>query len=388
MKFIYPSVLLLVSLAPDICSALEIRDYSPTRHDRFTADPRAFNPDAWIDAKAYAAVGWSMTEPKQQVVLVSPQHFLLPTHWDLKRGELVSFMAPNGGIWSSTIESTTPIRQQGRKTGLSLGRFLEPLPYSSQIRPLPYLRLPSENDYLGMSLQVFGADDRVGAATLAGFADLKSGPALSRVCRFDYPVNAGGGDDCRIEAGDTGGATLAWLNDKPVLVGTHSTVQSDDAGAVNWNYDVFVPRYAPLIDALMKADGWRMIPSDVIPADLRMDVAITPQPLRRTQPATLTTTISNPTPREDGNVEVTFNFFSDSPPDSISADGWLVQQTAAAKWTMRRATMAASASTTITAHWNAVPEIPFFGFAVTIDSDATVGFGVPWVYLTEAPVVE
>lgn len=128
MKFIYQSAIILISLAPDISSALEIRDYSPARHDRFTADPHAFNPDAWIDAKDYAAIGWSMTEPKQQVVLVSPQHFLLPTHWDLKRGELVSFMAPNGGIWSSTIESTTPsgsrVVRQGSRSGDSVNPCL------------------------------------------------------------------------------------------------------------------------------------------------------------------------------------------------------------------------------------------------------------------------
>jgi hypothetical protein len=110
-----------------------------------------------------------------------------------------------------------------------------------------------------------------------------------------------------------------------------------------------------------------------------------PAPLVRTQPGKMTIQINNSSPTEDSNVRVTLSFNSGTGPDSISADGWVVDQAGPVEWKFHRATLPSETGTTMTATWNAVPDVPQVGVGIACFSDLSGGVGIPFIFLTEAP---
>lgn len=95
--------------------------------------------------------------------------------------------------------------------------------------------------------------------------------------------------------------------------------------------------------------------------------------------------IGNSFSTEDSNIHVTLSFSSGTGPDSISADGWVVDQAGPLEWKFHRATLPENTTTTLTATWNAVPDVPQVGLGITSSSDLSDGVGIPFVFLTEAP---
>lgn len=384
---LFPTLGLAFGLLSSAALALDIRGYEPIRHDRFIGFPSAptLNADAWFDASAYCGVGWSVSDPRRQFVLVSPQHFLFAAHWALQAGEVIRFLAPDGTLHDSVVESTTQVTVDGNGVDLMLGRLSEPVAAETGIKPLPYLHFANSSSYGNIALQVFGENAQVGAGSLRGYNNLDPGTGMTWMSYFARMASETGQDDCNFTVGDSGSPTFSLWNGKPALVGTHSMLFTDAQNTFYFNYDSFVPTYVPQLDELLAADGWRMIPSDVASTTLAGKASTSPSPLVQGQTGSATFTVQNSSRTPDGNVRVTLTFPKGADPDSITGDGWVLESGGPLVWTFRRASLAARTGTTLKATWNLVPSASSLPVAMTMQSDGCAGAGQSFTFSPQTP---
>jgi hypothetical protein len=367
----FPTLGLAVGVLSSAALALDIRGYEPIRHDRFVGFPSApvLNANAWFDASAYCGVGWSVSDPRRQFVLVSPQHFLFAAHWGLQPGEVIRFLAPDGTLHDSVVESSTQVTVNGNGVDLMLGRLSVPVAAETGIKPLPYLHFEDSSSYGNIPLQVFGENAQVGAGSLRGYNNLDPGTGMTWMSYFARMASETGQDDCNFTLGDSGSPTFSLWNGKPALVGTHSMLFTDAQHTFYFNYDSFVPTYVPQLDEMMAADGWRMIPSDAAPTSLAGKASTSPSPLVQAQAGSATFTVQNSSRIPDGNVRVTLTFPKGADPDSIEGDGWVLESGGPLVWTFRRASLPARTGTTLKATWNLVPSVSSMPVGLMIQSD-------------------
>jgi len=368
---LFPCLGLAVGLLSSAALALDIRGYEPVRHDRFIGFPSVptLNPDAWFDASAYSGVGWSVSDPRRQFVLISPQHFLFAAHWSLPPGEVIRFLAPDGTLRDYVVESSAQVKVDGNGVDLALGRLTEPVVAETGIKPLPYLHFADSSLYANIALQVFGENAQVGAGKLRGYNNLDPGTGMTWMSYFARMASETGPDDCNFTIGDSGSPTFSLWNGKPALVGTHSMLFTDAQHTFYFNYDSFVPTYVPQIDELMAADGWRMIPSDGATTSLAGKASTSPSPLVQGQAGSATFTVQNGSRSADGNVRATLTFPKDADPDSVGGDGWVLESGGPLVWTFRRASLAARTGATLKATWNLVPSVSSIPVGVAMQSD-------------------
>lgn len=383
---LFPTLGLAVGLLSSAALALDIRGYEPIRHDRFVGFPSAptLNPDAWFDASAYTGVGWSVSDPRRQFVLVSPQHFLFAAHWSLQPGEVIRFLAPDGTLHDYAVESTTQVTVDGNGVDLTLGRLSAPVAAETGIKPLPYLHFEDSNSYADIPLQVFGENAQVGGGSLRGYNNLDPGTGMTWMSYFDRMASETGQDDCNFTVGDSGSPTFSLWNGKPALVGTHSMLFTDAQHTFYFNYDSFVPTYVPQLDGLMAADGWRMTPSDVVATTLAAKASTSPSPLVQGQAGSATFTVQNSSRTPDGNVSVTLTFPKGAAPDSVAGDGWVLEAGGPLVWTFRRANLPARTGTTLKATWSLVPAVSSLPVAIAIRSDGCASAGQAFTFNPQA----
>jgi hypothetical protein len=363
----------LLATAP--LSALEIRSYASSRHDRFTGFPSApvVNAGSWFTGSLYTGVGWSVSDTRRQFALVSPRHFLLASHWGILAGEQIRFLGPDGQTHTFTVASTTRITTGTGPTDLTLGRFTETVPLSSGVTPFAYLKLQNDNQYLNRSLQVFGFNARVGSGTTATFVDAEISPKeFTRLVRFDYVIAAGAQDDCYFAVGDSGSPSFSISNGKPALVGTHTAVNGNDptTPTIYHNYDTFVPHYITELDALMATDGWQMIPSNAASNTLTRSASSASSTLRQAHAGTATFTVQNAN-NAANNLRLSLTFPSGTAPDSITADGWIVDASGPLTWSFHNQSLTASSSLSVTANWSSVPAVSSMEVQMTTQSDGS-----------------
>jgi hypothetical protein len=367
----FPTLGLAFGLLSGAALALDIRGYEPIRHDRFIGFPSAptLNPDAWFDASAYCGVGWSVSDPRRQFVLVSPQHFLFAAHWGLQPGEIIRFLAPDGVLHDYTVESTAQVTVDGGGIDLMLGRLSAPVAAGTGIKPLPYLNFVDSSSYANIPLQVFGENAQIGSGSLRGYNNLDPGTGMTWMSYFARMASETGQDDCHFTIGDSGSPTFSLWNGKPALVGTHSMLFTDAQNTFYFNYDSFVPTYVPQLDQLMAADGRRMIPSNATATSLAGKAATSPSPLAPGQAGSATFTVQNSSRGADGNLRVTLTFPNGAEPGSVAGDGWVLESGGPSVWVFRRATLAARTGTTLKATWNFVPSMSSIPVTLTMQSD-------------------
>jgi hypothetical protein len=337
-------------------SAMEIRGYSAARHDRFIDFPTDpdLNPTIWFQGENYPGVGWSVSNPQRQFALVSPQHFVMATHWGISPGEEICFRAPSGDLVTMTVDTTSVVMDGPNTTDLTLGRFTEPVPELSGITPFPYLNLPAESDYRKATLQIFGFTTRVARGVMAGFST-QNISGNTRMHHFLYFTEGDNfhQDDGYFVVGDSGSPSFATVNGMPGLVGIHSAVAT--AGTVQVNFDTTLRHYITQLNSMMSADGYSMIEATADPVLLTDTAAINPDPLRWMEPGTATFTIENPSLNTATNVVASLTFSAGNEPDSVTAPGWVIDVAGPQRWELHRATLDAETSTTLTAHWTSVP---------------------------------
>jgi len=372
--------LLAALVTAPVADALAIRTYSAARHDRFTGFPSApvLNTGSWFTGSLYTGVGWLASDTRRQFALVSPQHFVSPSHWGVGNGDQIRFLSSSGQIVTATIASSTIIQENSTYTDLTLGRFTAPIPGGSGVAAFPY-GSASEGDYVGppnqRTLYVFGFDAKVGKGSLGSFFNVDMGNgSISRMFSFSYTLASGGQDDSYFINGDSGSPSFVNpTGSKPLLVGTHSAIDTTSSATVYTNYDTFVPHYVALLNPLMATDGYQMIPSSPPAVTLASSQSSTsPTPLRRAQAGSATFTISNNTPANGAtNIVVSLTFPSGSGPTAISGADWFVDTAGPTVWTLHRATLINGSPAPLTASWNTVPATATLPVTVTTQSDGS-----------------
>jgi len=377
--------LCVVLLATKPLSALEIRSYASSRHDRFTGFPASpvVNGSSWFTGSLYTGVGWSVSDTRRQFTLVSPRHFLLASHWGISPGEQIRFLGADGQTHTFTVASTTQIATTTDTTDLTLGRFTETVPLGIGVAPFSYLKLPEHgpgSSYVGRSLQVFGFNARVGSGTIAGFIN-GAISGTTRLMRFDYVIATGGQDDCYFAVGDSGSPSFSISDGKPALVGTHSAVNGNDptTPTIYYNYDTFVPDYIIELNTLMATDGWQMIPSNAAPNTLTRSASSTPSTLQQAHAGTATFTVQNAT-NAANNLRLSLTFPSGTAPDSITADGWIVDASGPLTWSFHKQSLTASTSLSVTANWSSVPAVSSMEVQMTTQSDGSAMASSPFTF--------
>jgi hypothetical protein len=383
---LFPCLGLAVGVLSSAALALDIRGYEPVRHDRFIGFPSSptLNPSAWFDASAYAGVGWSVSDPRRQFALVSPQHILFAAHWGLSPGEVIRFLAPDGTLRDYAVESSEQVKVDGNGVDLALARLSTPVTAETGIKPLPYLHFEDSASYAGIALQVFGEGGRVGAGKQRGYNSLDAGTGLTWMSYFARMASETGQDDCNFTIGDSGSPTFSLWNGKPALVGTHSMLFTDAQHTFYFNYDSFVPTYVPQIDAMMAEEGWRMIPSDAPATGLSVTTSAS---LVIGQPGNATFLVKNRSRTADGNIRVTLQFPEGAEPASVVGDGWVLEAGGPSVWTFRRAVLTARIDVKLTAIWNAVPAVSSLPVTLTLQSDGAAIAGQTFTFApqTSAP---
>ncbi len=351
--------LLALGCAP--CLAMEIREYQPERHDRFTGAPagHAWNETAWFDSRQYSGVGWAATEPVvRQFALVSPVHVVCAAHFLPAIGSTIRFLGQAGNTVERTVAaSEVVVNGDVGNTDLALATLSAPISATEGVTPFPYLNLPEEADYQGSALVVFGKTLRAGRGTVSSFGNFSQGSiGKTRVMRFSYRKDSGFPDDGYLVTGDSGSPTFALVGESPALLGIHTAVE--ETALMRVNLDTFVPAYISDLNSFMAPAGYQMTPAYLSSVELAASVVTEPSRLWQAEAGSCQFDLENVSSADAGNVGLTIQFMEGQEPDSFEAAGWVLEGGGVRTWTFRRADLPSGASASVTAIWEFLPTEP------------------------------
>ena len=300
MKLLIP-ILLVYSLPVGQALALQIRNYSSARHDRFTGFSSApvANASFMHGGVDLTGVGWDSTYVLRQFTLVSPRHFVGANHFRPPIGAAIRFVSADGTVRSSTVQSLSTIPNAGgQATDLLVGRLSTPFLPASGVRFLPCHLLDTEAAYIGQTLGVLGQPARGGRGIIAGFVDFGGDPITggsgintTRTMQFTYSNLTGSADDAYAESGDSGSPSFVVVNGRAAVAGTHTAVLNA-AGTVT-TFDTFLPAYLAQVNAVMEADGYHLTAAAPKTTTLMLTQQVTPAIPRAGYPVTIQFTLTN-----------------------------------------------------------------------------------------------
>jgi hypothetical protein len=246
--------------------ALVVREYDPSRHQRFRAgfllNP-VRNDSFFLSDLDFSGVGWRR-DSIFNVSLISPQHFVSAAHTGFSPGQTVDFFSRLGELKSYTISAvrTIPKADGGGNTDLFIGTLSAPIPVADEIGFYPLLRLPQESDYEAQPVIVYGRGGRVGTGVISNIYRYSLGitAGMHVTNRFTDLTN-GGPDDAYHVSGDSGSPSFVVADGQLALVGTFS-VNGRTVETI-FNNDMFVPRYLDRLNDEMASTPFRVttIPS-------------------------------------------------------------------------------------------------------------------------------
>ncbi|YCM42207.1 hypothetical protein V2O64_12925 [Verrucomicrobiaceae bacterium 227] len=320
---------LLISFAlSGYSSALEIRSYSASRHERFTGFPTTpvenSNSNFIAQGVDLTGVGWYAQETRRQYTLVSPKHFVGANHFRPAATGQLRFLDQDGTLRTYEIGTTHSIlNDEGQATDLFLGTLEEIIPASDKISFQPYLSLATESNYQGQNILFMGhrlaapKNLRIGSGTIGSFTDFGDDPITSgssinstRAFQIVYSNLGLGGDDAYAESGDSGSPSLVVVDGQGALVGTHTAVANATVNiglaspGTIVTYDTFVPHYVEELNAIMEIEGYHMtraVPGATKPTTTLTVTPTHPPILRAGYPFTLDLAVANTGLTEDAN---------------------------------------------------------------------------------------
>jgi len=366
----------LFFLSVSVCAAhaLEVREYTPDRHNRFMTGSSGLeiNPNAYYDAELYTGVAFdtNLSDSRRQFVLVTPEHILLAKHFSQDGN--ITFINSDGTLIHRTIASRTEVlNDSGGVTDIMIAKLSAPLTDVDKITPLPYAKLATEAQYIGRELVTFGLSRRAGRGTIASFTTFSQTepPAIgaTRSFVFDYTTLGSNGDDAYAVIGDSGSPTFTIENGKPALVGLH--LAAGTAPGLNRTIDSFVPHYDDKINALLASEGYQLILAN--PDLVALNSTQTVGDLGQLQPGSLSINLENNSGNKAANVTFQLSFPAAAIPDSINAAGWIVDNPSSGEYHLRRATLGARTTVNVTALYGSVPVLSQISVTVTHDSDGS-----------------
>lgn len=354
MRLTFYISLLLLTISG--ASALEIRTYSPTRHDRFVTQEESTvpNPDAFYFSTRYTAVGYASTGG--QFALITPQHVLFARHFAPPLGFTIRFRNSLGQELTRRVTARIDVPNgSGGIADVQILKLSAPISPDQGIIPLPYLNLASEALYNNTPITLFGNTLRAGSGVISGFTDF-SDPTIdtTRVYTTFYSNFGTNQDDAYIEGGDSGSPTFATVNGTPALVAVHLASGSTPFGFTS--LDSFVPEYAPAINTLLAPEGYALIPANTPAITLSTD--ITAANLRQAEPASLDLALRNTSGNSATNPRLNLLFPTTAIPTSVTAPpGWIVENPSPGDYRLRSATLSENSSITATISYSSIPTV-------------------------------
>ena len=366
------TILPFLAILPGVVSALEIREYSPSRHDRFVdgASGPEINSAAYYNPALYTGVGFGINPgDNRQFVLVTPEHILFAKHFSF--GGVVRFLNTDGMVTDRTIGTTTNVPNgNGGTADVLIAKLSAPLGTAEKISPLPYLNLANENAYIGTVLTTFGQTRRAGRGVVRGFSNFSS-TSIDQTRTFNFRYNKSFGsqndDDAFAVGGDSGSPTFALANGNPALVGIH--LAASEGTFSNSTIDTFVPHYEETINALLAPEGYQLIPA--YPEAVALTSAATHDTLLQASAGTINIALSNTDADTATNVRMELEFPAEAIPTGISATGWIVENPSPGTYLLRTATLAGNASATVTASYSTIPSVAEISVHVLHRSDGS-----------------
>ena len=395
MRFIFKLSLAFLLAAPS--QALEIRNYTPERHDRFLlnddGDPVidangnvTLNSTAYYDSSLYTAVGYS---GDGQFALVTERHVLFAEHFAPPKGFPIFFRNNAGELISRTVESliTVPNGLQNEDGSDQIAdviilRLNAPIFEETGVTPLPYANLGGETQYTSQELVMFGNRLRAGRGLIGPFqnSSVDDPPIDSTRTYWSFYTSTGlNPDDSFVEGGDSGSPSFVTVNGRPALVAVHLGEARLTTGE-RLTVDSFVPEYVDAINTALATDGYALIPANLDPVILSSDLA-TPPPLRQAEAATLEITLNNDSvpgnPNNPNTPETTTTnprlnllFPTDAIPDSITVpEGWFIDNPSPGDYRVRSATLEGNTSATATITYSSIPTVQEISIQATRLSD-------------------
>lgn len=360
----------IVFLLPGAATALEIRAYSPSRHDRFVtgASGLEINSAAYYNPALYTGVGFGTTDTRQ-FVLVTPEHVLFARHFS--SGGNIRFLNTDGvAIDRATTSNTDVPNGVGGVSDLVIMKLSAPIGKSAKISPMPYLNLANEAAYVGTVLTTFGHTQRAGRGVIRAFSNFSS-ESIDQTRTFSFRYNkitgAQNNDDAYAVTGDSGSPTFALANGSPALVGVH--LAASQSTFSNSTTDTFVPHYAETVNGFLAPEGYQLVPA--YPEPVTLVTASTHDPLLQISPGVVEISLSNSDPDTATNVRMELEFPADAIPTALSAPGWIVENPSPGTCLLRTATLAGNSSRTLTASYSSVPVVTEISINLQHSSDGS-----------------
>lgn len=352
------------------CAGLQVRAYSQALHNRLVSFPGApifpqtpaVNPTFSPAGGLFLGIGWPAhpTDWTRQMALVSPRHFVYATHYVLGADWQIAFLGADGQQHLYGIESQIPVvNDLGQTTDLMVCTLTSAVSAETGIKPFPVLNLPTEADYLGKEMVVFGSFVRAGKTPLAAFTNLVDDPGFdtTRFAYFDYDHNGGGADECDYQGGDSGAPTFIMNGGSPAIIGTASGRDPQGWGGlplnISRNYLAFIPAYLPQVDQLMENQGYHMKRARPAATTLLTETS-TPVPLRRMKPGQVEIRLSNTGSAAAHNVSLGIEV--SNAPSTVGGAGSFCDPVSPLKWNCRRAGLSAASQSVVTVSWNSLPD--------------------------------
>lgn len=363
--------LLILALTLAISEALEIRSYSPARHDRFVTGT-APNPDAYYNASLYTGVGYA--DGNGQFVLVGQEHVLFANHYAPPTNNTfpIRFRNMSGELFTRNVISSTQVPNgSGGIADVIILKLASPLPAETGITPLPYLNLATEALYNNMVITMFGNTRRAGRGVISGFSDFsQSSPKIDATRTYStYYFPTGDPDDAYAVGGDSGSPSFALANNRPALVGLHLAAGTVTGTDTRVTLDTFVPRYAPAINSLLASQGYQLIPA--YPAAVTLNSVVASASLRQAKPSTVEISLSNSSANTASNPRLNLVFPAGAIPDSVTAPGWITYNPYPGDYRLRSATLSGNTSVTATISYSSAPVVKEIAIQATRVSDGS-----------------
>jgi hypothetical protein len=386
----HPLYLPLLAALLTPAQGLELRNYNPGRHNRFSSgfpgNP-VMNPTFLHDASKFTGVGWwyqagNPSASDTQFTLVSPRHLISVRHLSANfegpfAGQLSRFLGSDNQVYTRTILPFTNIVDGTDLVDLAIVPLSSPLP--AVVKPMRYRNGLTEGQLQNDTIMVLGKNPvpggnsvTGGTSTIADFNDVEyTSGYVTRMFDFEYVIASGDADDCHYGpgAGDSSSPVFVEYNNEPTLVGIAAAAVND--ASKYYNYCTFVPHYITHIDAILNPLGYRMRPAEYMATTLNLGSAASPGTIRQAHPGSLTFALENTGGQTTGNVALTLSFDPAETPDSVSAPGWVVESMGGGVWSIRKAVMSSGNSIVATATWASLPAVASLDVNVTVESDTT-----------------
>ncbi|MEM9081811.1 MAG: hypothetical protein AAGC74_14095, partial [Verrucomicrobiota bacterium] len=262
-------------LAAGLLQGEVIRSYSPSRHDRFVNFPSdlSLNAGFYLDGPEWTGVGFTPNDARKHFTLISPRHFVGARHFRPGVGQTIRFVNGSGQIRNFVVGGLVHfLNDSNQATDLSLGWLTGEVSESDGLAIAEVLNGVSEGSLSGDAIVLSGRYSRGGEGVIDGFTTINldgvfeiEGFNPTRTFYSFYSARSGSGDDCHLEAGDSGGPTFAKVGGALKLIGIHTGIAETETpfGSNFYNIDTFIPHYLDELDEEMEVLGYHVKRTDL-----------------------------------------------------------------------------------------------------------------------------